>query len=85
VTFRSPTSDKPDERPLGLREDDLAACRPAGTVHRLDVSCTPLPTALAGPSTHAFDLADTIALSSDCPPTWRSTEWKAAASRPVPA
>jgi amino acid transporter len=37
------------------------------------------------PSTHAFDLADTIALSSDCPPTWRSTEWKAAASRPVPA
>jgi hypothetical protein len=63
VIFRSPTSDKSDERLLGLREDDLAACRPAGTVHRLDVSCTPLRTALAGPSTHAFDLADTIELA----------------------
>jgi hydrogenase maturation protease len=43
--------------------DTILSGAPAGTVHRLDVSCTPLPSALAGPSTHAFGVADTIELA----------------------
>jgi hydrogenase maturation protease len=43
--------------------DTVLSGAPAGTVHRLDVSRRPLPTALAGPSTHAFGVADTIELA----------------------
>jgi len=34
-----------------------------GTIHRLDASCDPLPTALFPCSTHAFGVADAIAMA----------------------
>ena len=52
-----------DGAAVAFMVDACASGAPAGTVHRFDVSATPLPQAAFGLSTHGFGLAEAVELA----------------------